>query len=63
MQAKQFNETYKVGCHFIFTPNPILRGGRIVKTVDVARDFKCGCVVEINREPYFVKVETLTPSH
>ncbi|CAD5676909.1 Uncharacterised protein [Escherichia coli] len=45
------------------TAHPALRGGRVVKTVAPARDFKCGCVVEINVEPYFVKVETLKAAH
>lgn len=45
------------------TAHPALRGGRVVKTVSPARDFKCGCVVEINVEPYFVKVETLKEPH
>ncbi|ENC49196.1 hypothetical protein ECP02999172_0404 [Escherichia coli P0299917.2] len=40
-----------------------VRGGRVVKTVAPARDFKCGCVIEINVEPYFVKVETLKAPH
>lgn len=62
MQAKQFNETYKVGCHFIYTPNPILRGGRIVKTVGVARDLSESTVVEINIEPWFANTKSLTPA-
>ncbi len=43
--------------------HPSMPGGRVVKTVAPARDFKCGCVVEINVEPYFVKVETLKAPH
>ncbi|MFV0262017.1 MAG: hypothetical protein ACK5JN_06200 [Kluyvera sp.] len=59
MGAKEFNQRYPVGTAFTYIPNPVLRGGRIVKTVAPANDFKCGCIVEINVEPYFVKVETL----
>lgn len=59
MNAKQFNSDHPVGTIFIHTAHPALRGGPAVKTVSKAQDFKCGCVVEINREPYFVKVETL----
>lgn len=59
MDAKQFNHDNPVGTVFIHTAHPALRGGPAVKTVAKAHDFKCGCVVEINREPYFVKVETL----
>ncbi|RAP70320.1 hypothetical protein ACZ87_02873 [Candidatus Erwinia dacicola] len=40
----------------------MLRGGYPVRTRDKARDFKCGCIVEIDRAPYFVKTETLTPA-
>ncbi|EKN5996274.1 hypothetical protein ACVSUC_19895 [Yersinia enterocolitica] len=59
MNAKQFNTCYPVGTIFTYIPNPILRGGRVVRTVAPANDFKCGCVVEINVEPYFVKIESL----
>ncbi|BEM86452.1 hypothetical protein SME46J_09220 [Serratia marcescens] len=61
INASEFNEKYKVGSMFIYQSCPILRGGPIVKTVGPARDFKIsGTVVEINQEPYFVKVTTLT---
>ncbi|HFV1805114.1 TPA: hypothetical protein ACIX4V_003354 [Escherichia coli] len=63
MNAKNFNKQYPVGTRFMHTAHPALRGGRVVKTVASARDFKCGCVVEINVEPYFVKVETLKAPH
>ncbi|MEB0964992.1 hypothetical protein VC899_07245 [Citrobacter braakii] len=63
MNAKQFNQQYPVGTRFTHIANPALRGGRVVKTVAPANDFKCGCVVEINVEPYFVKIETLKSSH
>lgn len=59
MDANEFNKSHPVGTIFIHTAHPALRGGPAVKTVAKAQDFKCGCVVEINREPYFVKVETL----
>ncbi|EOK3978868.1 hypothetical protein ACM5QE_003823 [Escherichia coli] len=63
MNAKNFNKQYPVGTRFMHTAHPALRGGRVVKTVSPARDFKCGCVVEINVEPYFVKVEILKAPH
>ncbi|ELD0485485.1 hypothetical protein QUQ58_002001 [Escherichia coli] len=63
MNANRFNLLYPVGTHFMHIAHPVLRGGRVVKTVSPARDFKCGSVVEINVEPYFVKVETLKAPH
>ena len=62
MKAKAFNQAYVVGSHFIYQPCKVLRGGYPAKTVSEARDFKCGTIVEINREPFFVKTETLTPA-
>lgn len=62
MNAKQFNALYPVGSHFVYQPNRVLRGGRIVRTVAAANDCRSGCVVEINVEPYFAKTETLTPA-
>lgn len=63
MNAKNFNQLYPVGMLFTHTDSAVFCGGRVVKTVAPARDFKCGCVVEINVEPYFVKVETLKAPH
>lgn len=63
MKAKTFNQLYPPGTRFMHIAHQALRGGRVVKTVSPARDFKCGCVVEINVEPYFVKVETLKAPH
>lgn len=63
MNAKEFNRRYPVGTKFMHIPDPVLRGGRVVSTTEPARDFKCGCIVEINVEPYFVKVETLKSPH
>ncbi|MCS1269867.1 hypothetical protein NX028_05610 [Escherichia coli] len=63
MNAKNFNQLYPVGTRFMHIAHRAVRGGRVVKTVAPARDFKCGCVVEINIEPYFVKVETLKAAH
>ncbi|MDP8834537.1 hypothetical protein QZQ24_16205 [Serratia marcescens] len=61
MNASDFNKQYKIGSPFIYQSCPILRGGPIVRTVGPARDFNVsGTVVEINLEPYFVKVTTLT---
>lgn len=62
MNAAEFNRKFKVGSGFIHQPHKALRGGRTVKTVDEARDFDCGAVVEINLEPYFVKINALTPA-
>ncbi|EBQ3682342.1 hypothetical protein FKM52_19510 [Mixta tenebrionis] len=62
MKAKAFNQAHAVGSHFIYQPCRALRGGYPVRTRDKARDFKCGCIVEIDRAPYFVKTETLTPA-
>ena len=62
MNAKEFNQRYPIGSHFIYQPCRALRGGYLVKTKDEARDFKCGCIIEIDRAPYFVKTETLTPA-
>lgn len=49
MNAKRFNRLYPVGTKFMHIPNPVLRGGRVVSTVAPARNFKCGCIVEIIR--------------
>ena len=62
MRAGEFNHHYEVGSHFILSGHPALRGGYPVKTVSEARDFRCGTIVEIDREPFFVKTETLTPA-
>lgn len=61
MNAKNFNQLYPVGTRFTHIDSAVF--GCVVKTVAPARDFKCGCVVEINVEPYFVKVETLKAPH
>lgn len=63
MQAKDFNDRYPAGSTFIYQPNPALRGGRAVRTVDVARDLTGSTVVEINQEPYFANIKSLTPAH
>lgn len=63
MNADTFNKLYPVGTSFTYIPNPALRGGRIVRIVAPAGDFSCGCIVEINVEPYFVKIETLKSAH
>ncbi|EBP4586507.1 hypothetical protein VH79_25745 [Salmonella enterica] len=62
MNAKEFNRRYKVGSCFIHQPNRVLRGGPVVRTVGAANDFKCGVIVEINVEPYFVRINTLIPA-
>lgn len=62
MKAKQFNACYPKGSAFIYQPSPILRGGRVVRTVDTARDLKDVTVVEINQEPYFANIKSLKPA-
>lgn len=62
MQASEFNQKYPVGKCFIYQPCPMLRGGRTVKTVDIARDFESATVVEINVEPYFANIKSLKPA-
>ncbi|ECA0400615.1 hypothetical protein EIL26_01715 [Salmonella enterica subsp. enterica serovar Newport] len=62
MDAKEFNRKYEVGSHFIHRPHREFPCDRAVRTVDVANDFKCGVIVEINLEPYFVRINTLTPA-
>ncbi|HGW5506330.1 TPA: hypothetical protein ACNH1V_000345 [Citrobacter koseri] len=63
MKAKEFNQCWPVGSTFIYQPSPVLRGGRMVRTVDIARDIKDATVVEINQEPYFANIKSLTPTH
>ncbi|EOC0695473.1 hypothetical protein ACIU3T_003324 [Escherichia coli] len=38
MKAKEFNALYPKGSSFIYQPATGLRGGRVVRTVDVAND-------------------------
>lgn len=40
MNAKEFNALYPVGSRFIYQPVKALRGGKVVKTVDVAHDLR-----------------------
>jgi hypothetical protein len=63
VKAKEFNERWAKGSAFIYQPSPFLRGGRLVKTVDAARDMKSVTVVEINQEPYFANIKSLKPAH
>ncbi|WP_140921517.1 hypothetical protein [Limnobaculum xujianqingii] len=60
MRAKEFNQKYPIGTGFIYQPNKILRGGRAVRTLDKARDLSNCTTVEINCEPYWVNVDSLT---
>lgn len=62
MKAKEFNQRYPVGSVFIYQPNPVLRGGKVVSTVDLARDCRDVSVVEINQEPYFANIKSLIPA-
>lgn len=48
MKAKEFNALYPKGSSFIYQPATGLRGGRVVRTVDVANDLYKVTVVEIN---------------
>lgn len=61
-KAKLFNQQHRIGSTFIYQPNRALRGGPVVRTVDTARDLKSATVVEINVAPYFVNIESLTPT-
>ncbi|WP_163304459.1 hypothetical protein [Enterobacter ludwigii] len=62
MRAKEFNRRYAVGSRFIFQPSKTMRGGKVIKTIGVARDLKSATVVEINVEPYFANINSLTPA-
>ncbi|HCC3328779.1 TPA: hypothetical protein M4731_001394 [Salmonella enterica] len=62
MNAAGFNQRYAIGSRFIFQPCKALRGGKVVKTIGVARDLKSATVVEINVEPYFANINSLTPA-
>ncbi|WP_190320379.1 hypothetical protein [Enterobacter asburiae] len=57
MKAKEFNALYPKGSSFIYQPATGLRGGRVVRTVDVANDLYKVTVVEINQEPYFANIK------
>ncbi|MGP2782329.1 hypothetical protein [Serratia bockelmannii] len=61
-KAKLFNQQHKIGSTFIYQPNRALRDGPVVRTVEAARDLKSATVVEINVAPYFVNIESLTPT-
>ncbi len=68
MNASQFNKTYPIGTLFIHHPginhrelNKLYGGGKICKTVAEARDLPSSTIVEINQEPFFANIETLTP--
>ncbi|WPU22592.1 hypothetical protein RI049_21590 [Cedecea neteri] len=62
MKARAFNKAFPVGSYFIFKSCKSQFGGKSVKTVDVARDLKSATIVEIQVEPYFVNVDSLTPT-
>jgi hypothetical protein len=64
MTSTEFNEEYPVGKIFIYQPNRFLRGGKIVRTVARANNADSGlAIVEINVDPWFVDIATLTPSN
>ncbi|WP_322740290.1 hypothetical protein [Serratia grimesii] len=59
ISAKEFNRKHKAGTVFRYQPDREICF-ILVKTLGTARDFKnSGTVVEINKEPYFVKVTAL----
>ncbi|PHM47113.1 hypothetical protein [Xenorhabdus miraniensis] len=62
MKAQQFNQCFPVGQGFIYQPNPFLRGGQAVRTIEPAQDLTNMTVVEISTEPYLVRIEHLTPA-
>lgn len=62
MQAKEFNRCYVVGSHFVFQSSKAGRNSKLVKTIGVARDLKSATVVEINVEPYFANINSLSPA-
>ncbi|WP_304169649.1 hypothetical protein [Lonsdalea britannica] len=62
MTAGEFNRRYPIGASFIYESLMEPKEKRAVKTIDIARDFDCGVIVEINLLPYFVKLESLTPA-
>ncbi|MFJ5441726.1 hypothetical protein [Pectobacterium sp. CHL-2024] len=61
MNAGEFNKKHKVGSIFVHSARS-LHGSRLVKTVDIASDYNCGAIVEINKVPYFVRINTLKPA-
>ena len=61
MKAKEFNALYPKGSSFIQQLATGLRGGRVVRTVDLANDLYKVTVVEINQEPYFANIKSLKP--
>lgn len=63
VKAKEFNKLYPVGSGFDYQPLHYRMGGRLVRTVDLARDMKSCTVVEINREPYFANIKSLKPTN
>ncbi|AHE72578.1 hypothetical protein M942_04650 [Enterobacter ludwigii] len=62
MNAAEFNRCYVVGSHFVFQARKAGRDSKLVKTIGVARDLKSATVVEINVEPYFSNINSLTPA-
>lgn len=62
MNARAFNQQFPPGSLMIYCPKDSVIGyADVVKTVDKARDFKCGTIVEIDRRPFFVKTDSLKP--
>jgi len=61
MKATEFNNTWSIGDIFSLQRGEVTQARILVKTTDIARDFECGCIVEIDKAPYFVKVGSLTP--
>lgn len=61
MRATEFNKRWKPGTQFFYHSPSVFRSEKLVKTVDVAHDFKEVTVVEINQEPYFANIKSLKP--
>lgn len=62
MNAREFNRCYVVGSRFIFQSRKVGRDSKLVKTIGIARDLQSATVVEINVEPYFANINSLTPA-
>ncbi|ATF92387.1 Uncharacterised protein [Cedecea neteri] len=63
MNARSFNQQFLPGSLMIYCPKDSVMGyGGVVRIMDKARDFKCGTIVEIDREPFFVKTDSLKPA-
>jgi hypothetical protein len=62
MTAAQFNETYPVGSPFTYKPDWSHMDAKVVRTVGVAQKVGGAVVVEINLDPHFANLRSLTPT-